>query len=72
MKHLGHTFKDRASSKTLQSKFQMSEQSMPSHLGYDKETVEEMGRIKPRTVSELMDIANRFADGKDAYNNKRT
>jgi hypothetical protein len=34
--------------------------------------VEEMGRIKPRTVSELMDIANRFANGKDAYNNKRT
>jgi hypothetical protein len=34
--------------------------------------VEEMGRIKPRTVSELMDIANRFADGEDACNNKRT
>jgi hypothetical protein len=31
-----------------------------------------MGRIKPRTVSELMDIANRFADGEDACNNKRT
>jgi hypothetical protein len=34
--------------------------------------VEEMGRIKPRTVSDLMDIANRFTDGKDACNNKRT
>jgi hypothetical protein len=34
--------------------------------------VEEMGRIKPRTISELMDIANRFADGEDACNNKRT
>jgi hypothetical protein len=34
--------------------------------------VEEMGRIKPRTVSELMDIANRFADGEDTCNNKRT
>jgi hypothetical protein len=34
--------------------------------------VEEMGRIKPKTVSDLMDIANRFADGKDACNNKRT
>jgi hypothetical protein len=33
--------------------------------------VEEIGRTKPRTVSELMDIANRFADGEDAYNNKR-
>jgi hypothetical protein len=32
--------------------------------------VEEIGRIKPRTVSELMEIANRFADGEDAYNNK--
>jgi hypothetical protein len=34
--------------------------------------VEEMGRNKPRIVSELMDIANRFADGEDACNNKRT
>jgi hypothetical protein len=34
--------------------------------------VEEMGRIKPKTVSELMDIANRFADNEDACNNKRT
>jgi hypothetical protein len=33
--------------------------------------VEEVGRTKPRTVSELMEVANRFADGKDAYNNKR-
>jgi hypothetical protein len=33
--------------------------------------VEEMGRIKPKTVSDLMDIANRFADGEDACNNKR-
>jgi hypothetical protein len=31
-----------------------------------------MGRIKPRRVSELIDIANRFADGEDACNNKRT
>jgi hypothetical protein len=34
--------------------------------------VEEMGRIKPKTVSDLMDIANRFADGEDTCNNKRT
>jgi hypothetical protein len=33
--------------------------------------MEEIGRIKPRTVLELMEIANRFADGEDAYNNKR-
>jgi hypothetical protein len=31
-----------------------------------------MGRIKPKTISDLMDIANRFVDGKDACNNKRT
>jgi hypothetical protein len=35
------------------------------------EEVEEMGRIKPKTVSDLMDTANRFADGEDACNNKR-
>jgi hypothetical protein len=34
--------------------------------------VKEMGRIKPRTVLELMDIANRFADDEDACNKKRT
>jgi hypothetical protein len=31
-----------------------------------------MGRIKPKTVSDLMDVANRFADREDACNNKRT
>jgi hypothetical protein len=33
--------------------------------------VEELRRTKPRTVLELMEVANRFADGEDAYNNKR-
>jgi hypothetical protein len=33
--------------------------------------VEELGRTKPMTVSELMEVANRFADGEDAYNNQR-
>jgi hypothetical protein len=33
--------------------------------------MEEIGRTKPRTVSELMEVANRFADEEDAYNNKR-
>jgi hypothetical protein len=33
--------------------------------------MEEVGRTKPRTVSELMEVANGFADGEDAYNNKR-
>jgi hypothetical protein len=31
-----------------------------------------MGRIKPKTVFDLMDITNRFTDGKDACNNKQT
>jgi hypothetical protein len=34
--------------------------------------VEEMGRIKPKTVLDLRDVANRFVDGEDACNNKRT
>jgi hypothetical protein len=33
--------------------------------------VEEIGRTKPRTVSKLMEVTNRFANGEDAYNNKR-
>jgi hypothetical protein len=33
--------------------------------------VEEVGRTKPRIVSELMEVANKFANGEDAYNNKR-
>jgi hypothetical protein len=33
--------------------------------------VEEVGRIKPRIVLELMEVANIFADGEDVYNNKR-
>jgi hypothetical protein len=33
--------------------------------------VEEVGRIKPRTVLELMEVANIFVDREDAYNNKR-
>jgi hypothetical protein len=33
--------------------------------------VKELGRTKPKTVSELIEIASRFTDGEDAYNNKR-
>jgi hypothetical protein len=33
--------------------------------------IEEVGRTKPRIVSELIEVANRFADGEDAYNNKQ-
>jgi hypothetical protein len=32
--------------------------------------VEELGRIRPKTISELIEIASRLADGEDAYNNK--
>jgi hypothetical protein len=32
--------------------------------------IEELGRIRPRMVSELMEVANRFIDGDDAYHNK--
>jgi hypothetical protein len=37
-----------------------------------RDLVKEMGRIKPKIVSDLMDVANRFADGEDACNNKQT
>jgi hypothetical protein len=30
-----------------------------------------MGQIKPKTVAEFMDIANRFTDGEDGCHNKR-
>jgi hypothetical protein len=33
--------------------------------------VEEIGRTKPTTIAELMEEANKFADGEDTYNNKR-
>jgi hypothetical protein len=33
--------------------------------------VEEIGRTMPTTVAELMEEANRFADGEDGYNNKK-
>jgi hypothetical protein len=33
--------------------------------------VEELGRTRPKTVSELIEIASRFTDGEYAYNNKR-
>jgi hypothetical protein len=34
--------------------------------------MEELGRTRPKTVSELLGIANKFADREDTYNNKRT
>jgi hypothetical protein len=33
--------------------------------------MEEIGRTRPTTVAELMEEANKFTDGDDAYNNKR-
>jgi hypothetical protein len=38
---------------------------------HHSDLVEEIGRTRPRTVSELMEVANRFTNGEDAYNNKR-
>jgi hypothetical protein len=38
---------------------------------HHSDLVEEVGRTKPRTVSELMEVANRFSNGEEAYNNKR-
>jgi hypothetical protein len=38
---------------------------------HPSDLMEEIGITKPRTVAELMEVANRFADGEDAYNNKR-
>jgi hypothetical protein len=35
------------------------------------DVIEKMGRTKPKILSELMEVANRFADGEDAYHNKR-
>jgi hypothetical protein len=50
----------------------MKGQSIPSQGLHRGDFVEEMGQIKPKTVAELMYVANRFADGEDAYQNKRT
>jgi hypothetical protein len=73
MRHLWYIFKGGASSRTLQSKFRDERAIDAFTLGLQQGyLVEEMDRIKPRTVSELMDIANRFVDGEDACNNKRT
>jgi hypothetical protein len=33
--------------------------------------VEEIGRTGPTIIADLMEQANKFADGEDAYNNKR-
>jgi hypothetical protein len=33
--------------------------------------VEELGRTRPKTVSELIEITSRFVDGEVSYNNKR-
>jgi hypothetical protein len=33
--------------------------------------MEELWRTRPKIVSELIEIASRFTDGEDAYNNKR-
>ena len=36
-----------------------------------RDLVEELGRENPRTVAELMDIENKWADGEDVVQNMR-
>ena len=36
-----------------------------------KDLVEDLGRTNPKTISALMEIVNRWADGEDAVHNKR-
>ncbi|KAK1612514.1 hypothetical protein QYE76_036187 [Lolium multiflorum] len=36
-----------------------------------KDFIEDLGRTNPKTIAALMEIANRWADGEDAVNNKR-
>jgi hypothetical protein len=36
-----------------------------------KDFVEELGRVRLKTISELMDLANKWANGEDAVSNKR-
>jgi hypothetical protein len=72
MRHLDHTYKDGALKKSI---VDVSDERAIDvfTLGLRRgDLVKEMGRIKPRTVSDLMDIANGFVDGKDTCNNKRT
>ena len=35
-----------------------------------RDLIEEVGRSNPRTIADLMDIANRWADGEDVVHNK--
>ncbi|XP_071681507.1 uncharacterized protein [Lolium perenne] len=36
-----------------------------------RDLIEELGRSNPRTIADLMEIANRWADGEDDVHNKR-
>ena len=36
-----------------------------------KDFIEELGRANLKTVSQLMDIANKWADSEDVFHNKR-
>jgi hypothetical protein len=36
-----------------------------------RDLIEDLGRSNPRTIAELMEIANRWADGEDVVDNKR-
>ena len=36
-----------------------------------RDLIEDLGRSRPRTIADLMEIANRWADGEDVVHNKR-
>jgi hypothetical protein len=37
---------------------------------HHKDFIEELGRANQKTIAQLMDIANRWEDGEDAFHNK--
>jgi hypothetical protein len=72
MNYCDHTYNARALSKISQSMF-LTKTIDTFTIGLRRaDIVEEMGRIKPKTVAELMYIANRFADSEHACHYKRT
>jgi hypothetical protein len=67
MNHFGHTYNAGELSKIPTIDF-FDERAIDDFIIrlQQADLVEDMGRIKPKTVAKLMDIANRFADGEAA------
>jgi hypothetical protein len=71
MKHYDHTSKDGVLSKNSAVKVSDERAIDVFIIGLRRrDLVEEMGKIKPKIVSDH--VANRFADGEDVCNNKWT